>query len=35
MAFADGSVHTISENIDMVSFGYLGDKADGNVLGDL
>jgi hypothetical protein len=34
MAFADGSVHAISENVDMVTFGYLGDKADGNVISD-
>jgi prepilin-type N-terminal cleavage/methylation domain-containing protein len=33
MVFADGSVHFISENIDMVTFGNLGDKADGNVVG--
>lgn len=32
--FADGSVHAISENIDMVSFGYLGDKSDGQVVGE-
>ena len=33
--FGDGSVHFISENIDMVTFGNLGDKADGNVTGEL
>ncbi len=34
MLFADGSVHFISENIDMVTFGDLADKADGNVTGE-
>ena len=34
VVFADGSVQSISENIDMVTFGYLGDKADGNIVGD-
>ncbi len=34
MAFADGSVQTISENVDMVTYQYLGDKADGNTVGD-
>ncbi|MCA9027793.1 MAG: DUF1559 domain-containing protein [Planctomycetaceae bacterium] len=34
MLFADGSVHFISENIDMVTFGNLADKADGNVTGE-
>jgi len=34
MLFADGSVTFISENIDMVTFGNLGDKADGNVVGE-
>ena len=32
MLFADGSVHFISENIDMQSFMNLGDKADGNLV---
>ena len=31
--FGDGSVRFISENVDMVTFGNLGDKADGNVTG--
>ncbi|MEZ6052390.1 MAG: hypothetical protein R3C02_13520 [Planctomycetaceae bacterium] len=34
MLFADGSVHFISENIDMVTFREPGDKADGNVTGE-
>jgi len=32
--FGDGSVHFISENIDMVTFSHLGDKADGNITGE-
>lgn len=32
--FSDGSVTFISENIDMVTFGNLADKADGNVTGE-
>lgn len=32
--FGDGSVRFISENIDMVTFGNLGDKADGNIVGE-
>lgn len=31
-AFCDGSVTFISENVDMVTFGNLADKADGNVV---
>lgn len=31
-AFCDGSVSFISENVDMVTFGNLADKADGNVV---
>lgn len=31
---ADGSVRFISENIDLTTWGYLGDKSDGNVLGE-
>jgi len=34
MLFGDGSAHFISENIDMVTFGNLGDKADGNITGE-
>lgn len=34
MVFADGSARFISENVDMVTFGNLGDKADGNVVGE-
>lgn len=30
--FADGSVRFISDNIDMKTYTYLGDKADGNVV---
>jgi len=30
--FADGSVRFVSENIDMRTYSYLGDKADGNVV---
>ncbi|QDT46943.1 Type II secretion system protein G precursor [Symmachiella dynata] len=32
--FADGSVHFISENIDGQTYSDLGDKADGNVVGE-
>ena len=32
--FADGSVRFISENINMQTYRNLGDKADGNVVGD-
>lgn len=32
--FGDGSVHFISENIDMTLFQNLGDRADGNVVGE-
>ena len=34
MAFADGSVQYVSENVDMETYSYLGDKADGNIVGD-
>ena len=34
MSFADGSVQYVSENVDMETYGYLGDKADGNITGD-
>lgn len=33
-AFADGSVHFLSENIDMVTYLRLGDRADGQVVGE-
>jgi prepilin-type N-terminal cleavage/methylation domain-containing protein/prepilin-type processing-associated H-X9-DG protein len=32
--FGDGSVHFLSENIDMTTFKNLGDKADGNITGE-
>ncbi|WP_339906949.1 DUF1559 domain-containing protein [Symmachiella dynata] len=32
--FADGSVHFLSENIDGQTYSDLGDKADGNVVGE-
>ncbi|QDT32955.1 DUF1559 family PulG-like putative transporter [Thalassoglobus polymorphus] len=32
--FGDGSVHFLSENIDLVTYGNLGDIADGNVVGE-
>lgn len=32
--FADGSVKFVSENVDMNTFRNLGDKADGNVVGE-
>ncbi len=31
--FADGSVNFVSENIDMETFSYLGDKSDGQISG--
>ena len=33
-AFGDGSVHFLSENIDLSVYGYLGDIADGQVIGE-
>ena len=32
--FADGSVRFISDNINMQTYSYMGDKADGNVVGE-
>ncbi|HWL08676.1 MAG TPA: DUF1559 domain-containing protein, partial [Planctomicrobium sp.] len=32
--FADGSVHFISQNIDYRTYQFLGNKADGNTIGD-
>jgi prepilin-type N-terminal cleavage/methylation domain-containing protein/prepilin-type processing-associated H-X9-DG protein len=34
VAFADGSVHSISYNINQLTFKYLGDKADGQLISD-
>ncbi len=34
MCLADGSVRFISENVDFRTFCWLGDKADGNVIGE-
>ncbi|MEZ6146940.1 MAG: DUF1559 domain-containing protein [Planctomycetaceae bacterium] len=33
-AFGDGSVHFLSENIDLIIYGYLGGINDGNVVGE-